>query len=44
MGLNRLSVNKLNYEIGNSRECLLDHNIDTTMFANPYEKGRTMRQ
>ena len=38
--LNRLSANKLNYEIGSSKQCLLDHNINTTMFAYPYDKGR----
>jgi hypothetical protein len=33
--LNHLSANKLDYEVGQSKQCLLDHGINTTVFAVP---------
>jgi hypothetical protein len=33
--LNHLSANKLEYEVGQSKQCLLDHGINTTVFAVP---------
>ena len=33
--LNHLSANKLEYEVGQSKQCLLDHGINTTFFAVP---------
>jgi hypothetical protein len=34
--LNKLSFDKLNFEIGQSKKCLLDHNINATVFAPPH--------
>jgi hypothetical protein len=33
--LNHLSANKLEYEVGQSKQCLLNHGINTTVFAVP---------
>ena len=33
--LNHLSANKLKYEVGQSKQCLLNHGINTTVFAVP---------
>jgi len=33
--LNHLSANKIEYEVGQSKQCLLDHGINTTVFAVP---------
>jgi peptidoglycan/xylan/chitin deacetylase (PgdA/CDA1 family) len=33
--LNHLSANDLEYEVGQSKQCLLDHGINTTFFAVP---------
>ena len=33
--LNHLSANDLEYEVGQSKQCLLDHGINTTVFAVP---------
>jgi Polysaccharide deacetylase len=33
--LNHLSANKLEYEVGQSKQCLLDHGIKTSIFAVP---------
>ena len=37
--LNKLSPVELEYEIGQSKQCLLDHGINTTIFAYPYGEG-----
>jgi peptidoglycan/xylan/chitin deacetylase (PgdA/CDA1 family) len=37
--LNKLSSVDLDYEIGQSRQCLLDHGINSTIFAYPYSDG-----
>src|ERR671931_443189 len=34
--LSKLSFDKLNFEIGQSKKCLLDHNINATVFASPH--------
>jgi hypothetical protein len=33
--LNHLSAKDLEYEVGQSKQCLLDHGINTTLFAVP---------
>src|SRR6476469_11256256 len=37
--LNKLSSVDLDYEIGQSKQCLLDHGINSTIFAYPYSEG-----
>lgn len=37
--LNKLSSSELEYEIGQSKQCLLDHGINSTIFAYPYGEG-----
>jgi len=37
--LNTLSAAALNYEIGGSKQCLLNHGINTPIFAYPYSEG-----
>ena len=37
--LTNLSSNALNYEIGESKQCLLDHRINSTVFATPQGVG-----
>ena len=37
--LDKLSSSELEYEIGQSRRCLLDHGINSTIFAYPYGEG-----
>jgi len=32
--------NELNYEIGRSKQCIVDHGIPITTFAYPFEKGK----
>jgi hypothetical protein len=35
-----MSNSELDYEIGQSKQCLVDHGISTTTFAYPYENGK----
>jgi peptidoglycan/xylan/chitin deacetylase (PgdA/CDA1 family) len=37
--LTKLSKRELEYEVGQSKQCLRDHNINSTIFANPYSTG-----
>ena len=37
--LNELSPADLDYEIGQSKQCLIDHRINATIFAYPYSDG-----
>jgi peptidoglycan/xylan/chitin deacetylase (PgdA/CDA1 family) len=37
--LNHMSTAKLNFEIGQSKQCLLNHGINPTIFAYPYGQG-----
>jgi peptidoglycan/xylan/chitin deacetylase (PgdA/CDA1 family) len=37
--LNKLSSSELDYEIGQSKQCLHDHGINSTIFAYPYGEG-----
>jgi hypothetical protein len=37
--LTSLSNHSLEYEIGQSKQCLLDHNINSTIFANAFASG-----
>lgn len=37
--LDKLSTSELEYEIGQSKQCLLDHGINSTIFAYPYGEG-----
>ena len=37
--LTKLSAQALEFEIGQSKQCLLDHGINATIFAYPYAKG-----
>lgn len=37
--LDKLSSSELEYEIGQSKQCLLDHGINSTIFAYPYGEG-----
>jgi peptidoglycan/xylan/chitin deacetylase (PgdA/CDA1 family) len=37
--LNKLSKAQLNFEIGESKQCLGDHGINATIFAYPYGEG-----
>jgi hypothetical protein len=37
--LTKLSPSGLNYEIGQSKQCLLDHGVNTTLFATPKGLG-----
>jgi hypothetical protein len=39
LDLTKLSQTKLEYEIGQSKQCLRDHNINSTIFANPLSTG-----
>ena len=41
--LNHLSANDLEYEVGQSKNCLLNHGINTTFFAVPMISQITMR-
>ena len=38
--LTSMSNSELDYEIGQSKECLVDHGISTTTFAYPYGKWK----
>ena len=38
--LTSMSNSELDYEIGQSKQCLVDHGISTTTFAYPYENGK----
>jgi len=38
--LNTLSTRDLDYEIGKSKQCLISHGINTTIFAYPYNNGK----
>ncbi len=35
-----MSDSELNYEIGGSKQCLVNHSIPTTTFAYPFENGK----
>lgn len=37
--LTRVSANRLNFELAQSKQCLLDHGINATVFATPHGKG-----
>jgi peptidoglycan/xylan/chitin deacetylase (PgdA/CDA1 family) len=37
--LNKLSQSQLYFEIGQSKQCFLDHGVNTTLFAYPYGHG-----
>lgn len=37
--LNGLSQSQLDYEIGQSKQCFLDHGVNTTIFSYPYGHG-----
>ena len=37
--LNSLSTTELNYQIGQSKQCFLNHGFDTPIFAYPYSEG-----
>jgi peptidoglycan/xylan/chitin deacetylase (PgdA/CDA1 family) len=37
--LSKISSQMLNYEIGQSKQCLLNHSINATIFAYPFAKG-----
>ena len=37
--LNKLSIEELDFEIGQSKQCLVDHGINPTIFAYPYGEG-----
>jgi peptidoglycan/xylan/chitin deacetylase (PgdA/CDA1 family) len=37
--LDKISSSKLEYEIGQSKQCLLDHGLNSTIFAYPYGEG-----
>lgn len=43
LDLSKLSTKDLEYEIGESKECLKDHGMDATSFAYPFNKGSTDR-
>jgi peptidoglycan/xylan/chitin deacetylase (PgdA/CDA1 family) len=38
--LTTLSASELDFEVGESKKCLDDHNIDAAVFGTPYGKGR----
>lgn len=38
--LTKMSNDQLNYEISQSKQCLVNHGISTTIFAYPYESGK----
>jgi hypothetical protein len=40
IGLNNLSATRLDYEIGQSKECLTNKGITTDIFAYPYNSGK----
>jgi hypothetical protein len=37
--LTHLSISDLDFEVGESKKCLADHNIDSRVFGTPYGKG-----
>ena len=37
--LTTLSPSELDFEVGESKKCLADHNIDARVFGTPYGKG-----
>ena len=37
--LTKLSIKDLEYEVGQSKQCLLEHNINSTVFGNPFARG-----
>jgi peptidoglycan/xylan/chitin deacetylase (PgdA/CDA1 family) len=39
LDLTKLSQSKLMYEVGQSKQCLYNHNINSTIFANPFSTG-----
>jgi peptidoglycan/xylan/chitin deacetylase (PgdA/CDA1 family) len=38
--MTNMSNNELDYEIGHSKQCILDHGIPVTTFAYPFDNGR----
>jgi peptidoglycan/xylan/chitin deacetylase (PgdA/CDA1 family) len=38
-----MPISELNYEIGNSKQCIIDHGIPVTTFAYPFENGKDNR-
>jgi hypothetical protein len=42
--LNTLSAAALNYEIGGSKQCFLNHGYNTTIFGYPVIQGQTCHQ
>ena len=42
--LSQLSKKMVNFEVGESKQCLLDHGINTTSFAYPFNAGSDERQ
>ena len=42
--LNELSGSELNFEIGQSRQCLQDHGLNATIFAYPYGMGQIVQR
>jgi peptidoglycan/xylan/chitin deacetylase (PgdA/CDA1 family) len=39
LDLTKLSQKELEYEVRQSKQCLRDHNINSTIFANPFSSG-----
>ena len=37
--LTKLSIKDLEYEVGQSKQCLLEHNINSSVFGNPFASG-----
>ena len=37
--LTTLSLDEVDYELGQSKQCLLNHGIDSTVFSYPFSKG-----
>lgn len=37
--LTNVSADQLNFEVGQSKQCLIDHGLDATVFATPHGKG-----
>src|SRR5919109_212944 len=35
-----MPISELNYEVGNSKKCIVDHGIPVTTFAYPFENGK----
>ena len=37
--LNKLSYTELNYEVGQSKQCLANHGVNATVFSPPHSAG-----